>query len=288
MTTLLLLSLKQYCCQTGTTQKSFIQQGCTQSSAQEHLLCQVLCSIMLHVSFPGTHIDNHSPGEPCGGLSHCCCGGRDPSSNDEIHASGWFSKAKSQFLYQLLQLSRTSAGNAQKGLMEHGEISSSPVCVHPSLMERERQRGQETEALTPQQKVGWRSSVLCQSQLQTCPFPPSCKAGTWVKMLPFEEVMAMVTELLNAKRENNNYLYFDKCINYQVKKEIWENNLFLRSYCTLVWECEEYRELSVWSYSFKWHKSKEMHASNHRGDTSLHFIWDRTEITKGNHIYSNS
>lgn len=102
-----------------------------------------------------------------GPLSHCCCGGRDPSSNEEIHKLCWFSSVKSQFLYQLMQLSRTpefqwKLGMYKKASVKRGETSSSsvwcPVCMHPSLVEKERQ--QKTEVLAPQQKEGWRSSVL--------------------------------------------------------------------------------------------------------------------------------
>lgn len=65
--------------------------------------------------------------------------------------------------------------------------------MHPSLMEKERQ--QKSEILTPQQKVGWRSTVLYQTRLQTIsPFSPFWKGGTWVKMLPFEVV---ITKLIN-------------------------------------------------------------------------------------------
>lgn len=47
--------------------------------------------------------------------------------------------------------------------------------MHPSLKEKERQ--QKTEMRTPQQKVSCRSTVLHQSQLQTCPFHHSEKVG---------------------------------------------------------------------------------------------------------------
>lgn len=78
------------------------------------------------------------------------------------------------------------------------------------------------------------------------------------------------------------------CVNYQVKK-VSENNIFLSSYCTLV--CERVRNTGSSLYDhtlFKLHKYKEMQASNHRGDTSLHYVLDRTEITKGNCNYNNS
>lgn len=100
--------------------------------------------------------------------------------------------------------------------------------IQPSLKEKERQ--QESEAVRPQLKVGWRPAVLFS---EAACFHHSKMVGPEnalphyalaAKKLPFAMV---VTKLINWVAKWKQYLDFDNCINYQGKKRSEKRIFFL-------------------------------------------------------------